>query len=140
MIWLGHDLPTLVLNMSKNFSRSFSCSPSHEIYIHSNKIKLGSTYADHALWPLSYDLDKIQDRDKSANRSNGGITSIGNPIVEIRRSYGRLISTMGFPILGRRHLYIDSGPRIHLNRKTTSLTLCMLNYVQEMYIFAFCMK
>ena len=32
-----------------------------------------------------------------------------NPIVEIRRSYGRLISTMGFPILVRWHLYIESG-------------------------------
>ena len=39
------------------------------------------------------------------------LTSIGNPIVEIRRSYDRLISTMGFPILVRRHLYIESGPR-----------------------------
>ena len=27
------------------------------------------------------------------------LTNIGNPIVEIRRSYDRLISTMGFPIL-----------------------------------------
>ena len=60
--------------MSKNFSRSFSCSRSHKIYIRSNKIKLGSSYAYHALWPLSYDLEKIQDRDKSANRCNGGIT------------------------------------------------------------------
>ena len=59
--------------MSKNFSRSFSCSRSHKIYIRSNKIKLGSTYAYHTLWPLCYDLDKIQDRDKSANRCNGGI-------------------------------------------------------------------
>ena len=39
------------------------------------------------------------------------LTSIGNPIVEIRRSYDRLISTMGFPIPVRRHLYIESGPR-----------------------------
>ena len=38
------------------------------------------------------------------------LTSIGNPIVEIRRSHDRLISTMGFPILVRRHLYIESGP------------------------------
>ena len=30
--------------------------------------------------------------------------------MEIRRSYDRLISTMGFPILVRRHLYIVSGP------------------------------
>ena len=29
--------------------------------------------------------------------------------MEIRRSYDRLISTMGFPILVRRHLYIESG-------------------------------
>ena len=28
--------------------------------------------------------------------------------MEIRRSYDRLISTMGFPILVRRHLYIES--------------------------------
>ena len=34
-----------------------------------------------------------------------------NPIVEIRRSYDRLISTMGFPILVRWHLYIELGPR-----------------------------
>ena len=39
------------------------------------------------------------------------LTSIGNSIVEIRRSYDRLISTMGFPILVRCHLYIESGPR-----------------------------
>ena len=41
-------------------------------------------------------------------------SSIGNPIVEIRRSYDRLISTMGFPILVRRHLYIESGPRVFI--------------------------
>ena len=62
--------------MSKNFFRSFSCSRSHKIYIRSKKIKLGSTYAYHALWPLSYDLNKVQDRDKSANRCSGGITLI----------------------------------------------------------------
>ena len=38
------------------------------------------------------------------------LTSIGNPIVEIRRSYDRLISTMGSPIPVRQHLYIESGP------------------------------
>ena len=32
--------------------------------------------------------------------------------MEIRRSYDRLISTMGFPILVRHHLYIESGPRV----------------------------
>ena len=31
--------------------------------------------------------------------------------MEIRRSYDRLISTIGFPILVRWHLYIESGPR-----------------------------
>ena len=39
------------------------------------------------------------------------LTSIGNPIVEISRSYDCLISTMGFPILIKWHLYIESGPR-----------------------------
>ena len=33
-----------------------------------------------------------------------------NPIVEIRRSYSCLISSIGFPILVRWHLYIDTGP------------------------------
>ena len=36
-------------------------------------------------------------------------TSIGNPIVEIRRPCDRLISTMGFPIPVGRNLYIESG-------------------------------
>ena len=40
----------------------------------------------------------------------GCLTHIGNPIVEIRWSYDHLFSTMGFPILVRRHLYIESGP------------------------------
>ena len=38
-----------------------------------HKIKLWSTYNYHALWPLSYDLAKIQDRNKNVNRGNGGI-------------------------------------------------------------------
>ena len=45
------------------------------------------------------------------------LTSIWNPIVEIRRSYDRLISTMGFPIQVRLHLYIESGPRFLLLRE-----------------------
>ena len=36
------------------------------------------------------------------------LTSIGNLIVEIRRSYDRLISTMGFSIRLRWHHYIES--------------------------------
>ena len=43
------------------------------------------------------------------------LTSIENPIVEIRWSYDRLISTMGFPILVRKHLYIESGPWTFMN-------------------------
>ena len=38
------------------------------------------------------------------------LTSTGNLIVEIRRSYDRLISTMGLPILVRWHIHIESGP------------------------------
>ena len=45
------------------------------------------------------------------------LTSIGNPIVETRRSYNPyLISTMGFPILVRWYLYIESGPWVCLQR------------------------
>ena len=40
------------------------------------------------------------------------LTSIGNPIVEIRQSYDRLISTMGFPTLIRWHIYIEPGPML----------------------------
>ena len=38
------------------------------------------------------------------------LTSIGNPIVEIRQSQDRLTSTMGFPILVRCHLYFETAP------------------------------
>ena len=38
------------------------------------------------------------------------LSLIGNRIVEIRRAQDRLISTMGFPILVRRYLYIETGP------------------------------
>ena len=38
------------------------------------------------------------------------LTSLGNPIVEIKWSYDSLIFTMGFPILVRWHRYIESGP------------------------------
>ena len=39
-----------------------------------------------------------------------GKMSFYQPIVEIRRSWDRLISTMGFPILVRWHLYIEQAP------------------------------
>ena len=45
---------------------------------------------------------------KTTNRCP--LTSIGHPIMEIRRSCDSLISTMEFPILVRRRLYIESGP------------------------------
>ena len=37
--------------------------------------------------------------------------------MEIRRSYDCLISTLGFPILVRWHLYIESGPRASFQYK-----------------------
>ena len=37
--------------------------------------------------------------------------SIVNPIVELRRSNDRLISTMGFTVLAKWHLYIESRHR-----------------------------
>ena len=36
------------------------------------------------------------------------LANIGNPTEDIRRAYGRIISTMGFP-LQVRHLYIETG-------------------------------
>ena len=57
----------------------------------------GNIKATHYWAPIQYKDDIL-------------LVSIGNPIVEIRRSYDRLISTMGFPIPVRRHLYIESGP------------------------------
>ena len=51
------------------------------------------------------------------------LTSIGNPTVEIRESYDRLISTMGFRILEKWHLYIESGPRTRVpNRSLDDVT------------------
>ena len=46
-----------------------------------------------------------------ATGPRGGGGGVGNPSVEIRRSYHRLISTIGFPILVKLHLFIESGPR-----------------------------
>ena len=63
------------------------------------------------------------------------LTSIRNPIVEIRRSYDRLISTMGFPILVRWHLYIESGPRAHLFQHC-SPRMWTRRYSYILYIFA----
>ena len=56
--------------------------------------------------------------------------------MEIRRSYDRLISTMGFPILVRSHLYIESRPSYHVQMtcscKTSYsrwLTMCCFGLV-----------
>ena len=48
--------------------------------------------------------------------------------MEIRRSHDRLISTMGFPILVRWHLYIESGP------STQHSTNCVQNYCDIFYM------
>ena len=40
------------------------------------------------------------------------LTTRGNPIVEIRWSFDRLISTMGVPLLVRWYDYIESGPSV----------------------------
>ena len=53
-------------------------------------------------------IEHVVQRAESIQRCH--LTSIGNPIVELRRSYDRLISTMGFPILVTQHLYSESGP------------------------------
>ena len=53
------------------------------------------------------------------------LTSIGNPIMEIRRSYDHLISTMGFPILVRWHLHIESGPWLgNIGMSETRRSIC----------------
>ena len=51
------------------------------------------------------------------------LTSIGIPIVEIRRSYHRFIYAMRFPILVIRHLYIESGPSV-----CVSVCVCVSSY------------
>ena len=61
------------------------------------------------------------------------LTRIVIPIMEIRRSYDHLISTMGFLIQVRCHLYIESGSRappnifsqIKASRPTSDLFLAM---------------
>ena len=52
------------------------------------------------------------------------LTSIGNPIVEIRQSYDHLISAMRFPILVRQHLYIESGPRSYYTHGLCFVGFC----------------
>ena len=51
------------------------------------------------------------------------LTSLGNPIVEIRQSCFCLISRMGFPILVRWHLDIELGSRRYIRRVVMALLL-----------------
>ena len=57
------------------------------------------------------------------------LTSIGNPIMEITRSYDRLISPIGFPILVRWHHYIESGSMLSRH------TFCVCIQIQPLYFF-----
>ena len=61
--------------------------------------------------------------------------------MEIRRSYDRLISTMGFPILVRCHLYIESGPWFSLVFAMSGCynTLCLpsSNFKRRWYISSY---
>ena len=67
---------------------------------------------------FNYIVDKVVTfcRDDPALRNWGWVniwchlTTIGNPIMEIRWSYEQLISAIGFPKLVRWHLYIVSEP------------------------------
>ena len=59
------------------------------------------------------------------------LTSIGHPIGDIRRSYDRLISTMGFPILARWHLYIESGPRSYCHQKALRLAALSIDSLRS---------
>ena len=51
------------------------------------------------------------------------LTSIANPIVEIRRSQDHLISTMGIPILVRLHFHIEWAPVGRVDRADPRLVL-----------------
>ena len=113
-------------------NRFFNQSESTQIKSNLNETAGGHTQRQH--WPWSKQgPDSIQ---------RFRLTSIGNPIVEIRRSWDRLrrswdrlISTMGFPILVRRHLHIESGPMLWLglitvkgyDHNSTLLALCERN-------------
>ena len=70
------------------------------------------------------------------------LTSIGNPIVEIRRSSDRLISTMGFPIPIRCHHYIESGPwSLSCLGKRSTYTSLVLRYDRNTNTWVFfCME
>ena len=68
--------------------------------------------------------------------------------MEIRQSYDRLISTMGFPIPVRHHLYIESGPRpllepvltYHQQRSCGIHSRVMFTYILKISISKLCLK
>ena len=68
------------------------------------------------------------------------LTGIGNPIVEIRRSYDRLISTMGFPIPVRRHLYIELGPWSSTRTDFNYLHHLSAEKLEDINIFSWSLK
>ena len=81
------------------------------------------------------------------NRSSGAdsiqryhLTSIGNLIVEMRRSYDRLISTMGLHMLVRWQLYIESVPWSLLTCiKLNTIHICLL-HPQRIYPHDGCLR
>ena len=64
------------------------------------------------------------------------LTSRGNPFVEVRRSYDCLISSIGFLVLERLHLYIESGPWL-LSKPMQS---CPGQDFTEQYLFSTSIK
>ena len=84
------------------------------------------------------------------------LTCIGNHIVEIRRSYDRLISTIGFPILVRWHIFywiraLISKWHLMLNKQRVLMHghqgwnvrhglchICMI-YVYVWVVYSFCL-
>ena len=56
--------------------------------------------------------------------------------MEIRRSYDRLISTMGFPILVRLYLYIESGPRAQWLTRSPDTSIPNMLYVSCLKIIS----
>ena len=102
MISSSSDVIILFYSITKAKETHLS-RDNHELYcyLRLQKYEVTDKYMIIATWQNVQGPDSIR---------RCHLTSIGNPIVEMRRSYDRLISTMGFPILVRWHLYIESGP------------------------------
>ena len=68
------------------------------------------------MWLLIHAVVKLIDVSKTGYRGAVSmqrcrLTSIGIPMLKIRRSRDRLIFNMGIPISGKDGLYIETGPR-----------------------------